>query len=162
MPNPLPRSVTPSYPIQTLIFIFIFFERLSPSLLLFLLATVAPILSPCFRREFAGHSLVGAQQGGREAGGFARTCLGRLPPGPPRLTGLSLLAFSSSSELALFQKPSWEIWLRRKGSGKRAGPPCPGWPRSFSETPRDSPLLAQVETSQPFPRHPTPRTRSHV
>lgn len=76
-------------------------ERLSPFLPPFLLARLTPILFPCSRRVFAGHSFVGAQQGGTaglwEAGGFARTCLGHLPPAPSRLPGLSLLAFSSSS-----------------------------------------------------------------
>lgn len=161
MPHPLPRSVTPSYPIRTLVFIIIFFKGSLPPCCRFCSPRLHPSSPPASGGNLLATAWLVPKQGGREAGGFARTHLGHLPPGAPRLTGLSLLA-SSSSELALLQKPNWGLWLRRKGSGKRAGPPCPGWTRPFSGTPRDSPLLAQVETSQPFPRHPTPRTRSHV
>lgn len=136
-------------------------ERLSLSLPPFLLARLTPILCPCSRRVLlATASLVPSNEtllGSGKQVALHRpalaTCL-QLHPGS--LDYRCLPSLAAANNWPRFKSLAGKFGHRREGSGKRAGLPCTSWTRSFSKTPRDSPLLAQVKTSQPFPRHPTP------
>ena len=137
----------------------------SSSLLLFLLAQVFTHPLSQLRRVFAGHSLVGVWQrallGSGKQVGFAQSTLAAcLQLHTGSLGYHHWPSLTAANNWPWFNSLAGKFGCGREGTGKRAALPLHRG--TFGMTPRDSPLLAQVEMSHPFPRHPAPRTRSQL
>lgn len=170
MPNQLPASMTPSYTSHTTSqlrhsnLLFLLEEGFLPPCCFSCLHRFSPTLSQ-LRRVFAGHSLVGVWQrallGSGKQVGFAQSTLAACLQLHTGSLGYHCWpSLTAANNWPWFNSLAGKFGCGREGSGKRAALPLHRG--TFGMTPRDSPLLAQVEMSHPFPRHPAPRTRSQL